>query len=154
MHSSGALTMSTESPIIKPIIPYLKLAAGAEPYLEGWRCDACGEIYLEQRSACGHCLKPKRISAIRLSNSGKIYNWTIVHRNFPGVAVPFVSVVVDLDGGGTVKGNLIGVEPVPEEIRFDMPVKTVFRPVEKTDSEGNTYIGYFFAPADPKHHEG
>ena len=141
--------MSIDPRTTKPIIRYLKLPESGEPYLEGWRCDACGEIYLEPRSACGHCLTRNRISAIRLSNSGKLYNWTIVHRNFPGVAVPFVSVVVDLDGGGTVKGNLIGVEPVPEKIRFAMPVKTVFRPVEKTDSEGNTYIGYFFTPADP-----
>jgi uncharacterized protein len=138
----------TASRNLRPIISYLKLPEDGEPYLEGWRCDACGEIYLEPRSACGHCLARNRISAVKLSNSGKIYNWTIVHRNFPGVAVPFASVIVDLDGGGTVKGNLIGIEPVPESIRFDMPVKTVFQPIEKTDSAGNVYIGYFFAPAD------
>jgi uncharacterized OB-fold protein len=132
----------TASRNLRPIISYLKLPEDGQPYLEGWRCDACGEIYLEPRSACGHCLARNRISAVKLSNSGKIYNWTIVHRNFPA------SVIVDLDGGGTVKGNLIGIEPVPESIRFDMPVKTVFQPIEKTDSAGNVYIGYFFAPAD------
>jgi uncharacterized protein len=138
----------TASRNLRPIISYLKLPEDGEPYLEGWRCDACGEIYLEPRSACGHCLARNRLSAVKLSNSGKIYNWTIVHRNFPGVAVPFASVIVDLDGGGTVKGNLIGIEPIPESIRFDMPVKTLFQPIEKTDSAGNVYIGYFFAPAD------
>ena len=139
----------TASPTLRPIISYLKLPEDGEPYLQGWRCDACGEIYLEPRSACGHCLARNRISGVRLSNSGKIYNWTIVHRNFPGVAVPFVSVIVDLDGGGTVKGNLIGIEPVPENIRFDMPVNTLFQRIEQTDSAGNVYFGYFFAPADP-----
>ena len=134
---------------LRPIISYLKLPEDGEPYLQGWRCDACGETYLEPRSACGHCLARNRISGVRLSNSGRIYNWTIVHRNFPGIAVPFVSVIVDLDGGGTVKGNLIGIEPLPASIRFDMPVKTLFQPIEKTDSAGNVYIGYFFAPADP-----
>jgi len=133
---------------LRAIISYLKLPEDGEPYLEGWRCDVCGEIYLESRSACSHCLARNRLSGVRLSNSGKIYNWTIVYRNFPGVAVPFVSVIVDLDGGGTVKGNLIGIQPVPESIRFDMPVKTLFQPIEKTDSAGNVYIGYFFAPAD------
>jgi hypothetical protein len=137
------------APNLRPIISYLKLPEDGEPYLEGWRCDACGEIYLEPRSACGHCLARNRLSTVKLGNRGKIYNWTIVHRNFPGVAVPFVSVIVDLDGGGTVKGNLIGIEPVPAGIRFDMPVKTLFQPIEKTDSAGNVYIGYFFAPADP-----
>jgi hypothetical protein len=139
----------TASPTLRPIISYLKLPADGEPYLEGWRCAACGEIYLEPRSACGHCLARNQISSVRLSKTGKIYNWTIVHRNFPGVAVPFVSVIVDLDGGGTVKGNLIGIDPVPESIRFDMPVNTLFQRIEKTDSAGNVYIGYFFAPADP-----
>lgn len=138
----------TASRNLRPIISYLKLPEDGEPYLEGWRCDACGEIYLDPRLACGHCLARNRLSAVKLSNSGKIYNWTIVHRNFPGVAVPFASVIVDLDGGGTVKGNLIGIQPVPESILFDMPVKTLFQPIEKTDSAGNAYIGYFFAPAD------
>jgi uncharacterized OB-fold protein len=140
--------MTIAAPLTKPVIPYLKLPEAGEPYLEGWRCDACGEVYLDPRSACGQCLRRDRITAVKLSSRGKIYNWTIVHRNFPGVAVPFVSVIVDLEGGGTVKGNLIGVDPVPEKIRFDMPVKTVFRPVGRTDPEGRAYIGYFFTPAD------
>ncbi len=132
----------------KPIISQLKLPKEGEPYLEGWRCESCSTVYVDARQNCGHCLARGSMTAIPLSNTGKIYNWTIVYRNFPSVEVPFASVIVDLDGGGTIKGNLVGIDPKPENIRFDMPVKTVFRPVAQTDEKNNLYIGYFFAPAE------
>jgi uncharacterized protein len=131
----------------KPVLTSLKLPEQGEPYLEGWRCGACGETYVEPRSACSRCTTRDQISPVQLSNTGKVYNWTIVHRNFPGVKVPFISVIVDLDGGGTIKGNLIDVAPTPENVHFDMPVKTVFQKLDQTDAQGNNYIGYFFAPA-------
>jgi hypothetical protein len=55
---------------------------------------------------------------------------------------------VDLDGGGTVKGNLIGVEADPAQIKFDMPVQVVFDDaLGRKDQDGNSYISYFFKPA-------
>ena len=53
--------------------------------------------------------------ASKLSNRGELYVYSIVHRSFPGIEVPYVSAIVDLEGGGTVKGNLIGIEPSPGE---------------------------------------
>ena len=53
------------------------------------------------------------MSAVKLSNKGKLYNYTVVHRNFPGVPVPFISAIVDLDGGGCLKGNLVDMVPQP-----------------------------------------
>ena len=41
--------------------------------------------------------------------------------------MPYISAIVDLDGGGTVKGNLIDCEPDPEKIDFDMPVEMVMQ---------------------------
>ena len=64
---------------------------------------------------------------IRLADTGKLYTYAIVHRSFPGVEVPFISAVVDLDGGGTVKGNLVDIEPDPAKIEFGVPVKFVYR---------------------------
>jgi hypothetical protein len=37
-------------------------------------------------------LKPER-----LANTGRLYNYTIVHRSFPGVETPFISAIVDLE---------------------------------------------------------
>jgi uncharacterized protein len=139
--------LQSASPAAKPIIGYLKLPENSEPYLEGWRCESCSETFIEPRGACSNCLARDRMRSVKLANSGKVYNWTIVHRNFPGVKVPFISVIVDLDGGGTVKGNLIGIDPNPENLSFNMPVNVVYRQVDRTDAEGNTYISYFFVPA-------
>ena len=54
--------------------------------------------------------------------------------------------IVDVDGGGTLKGNLLGVEPDPAKIKFDMPVNIVIRPVPQKDKDGNSYLAYFFEP--------
>jgi uncharacterized protein len=130
----------------KPAVSYLKLGETGSAFLEGFRCASCNAVFIGARETCSHCLS-NDLAPVRLSDSGRLYNWTIVYRNFPGIRVPFVSVIVDLDGGGTVKGNLVDIDPDPANIQFDMPVKLVYRPVEATDAEGNRYISYFFVPA-------
>ena len=83
-----------------------------------------------------------------MSARGKLYSYSIVYRSFPGIDVPYISAIVDLEGGGTVKGNLIDLEPDPENISFDMPVDVVFGDaLGRKDREGNRYISYFFKPA-------
>jgi uncharacterized protein len=62
--------------------------------------------------------------------------------------VPYVSAVVDLEGGGTVKGNLINVKPDPSAIKMGMPVRVVFKDaLGRKDKQGNSYLSYFFEPA-------
>ena len=71
-----------------------------------------------------------------------------MHRSFPGIEVPYVSAIVDLDGGGTLKGNLIDIDPDPEKIRLGMPVEVVYKDaLGRKDREGNSYLSYFFQPA-------
>jgi uncharacterized protein len=127
-------------------VPHLKLGEADSPYLEGLRCSACNAVFIGARDMCSQCLSDD-LTPFRMSDTGRLYNWTIVYRNFPGIKVPFVSAIVDLDGGGTIKGNLVDIEPDPSMIKFDMAVKMVYRPVEATDAEGNLYISYFFVPA-------
>jgi uncharacterized OB-fold protein len=55
---------------------------------------------------------------------------------------------VDLDGGGTVRGNLVDVEADPEAVTFDMPVKMVFRDTGLSDESGATFISHYFVPAE------
>lgn len=134
----------------KPVVPFLKIPEdGSAPYLVGVKCKKCGEVYVggETRQACAKCGAREGFETIRLSDKGKLYNYTIVHRNFPGIPVPFISAIVDLDGGGTLKGNLLDVNPVPDAIKFDMPVKVVIRDAGRKDKAGNSYLSYFFVPA-------
>ena len=89
------------------------------------------------------------MSAVTLPNTGKLYSYSIVHRSFPGIAVPYVSAIVDLDDGTAIKGNLINVDPDPESIPFDMPVEVVYGDaLGRKDADGNAYLSYFFQPAD------
>ena len=131
-----------------PVTPFLKIPESGEPYLEGCKCGHCGEVFIGQRLVCANCGTRNQMKTVKLANKGKLYNFTIVHRNFPGVPVPFISAIVDLDGGGCIKGNLVDMVPSAEAIKFDMPVNVVFRDAGRKDKDGNSYLSYFFTPAN------
>ena len=130
-----------------PVVDYLKLPENGEPFLEGHKCSKCDAMFLGERKVCSSCFSRGSLEAVKLNNTGKLYSYSIVCRSFPGIDVPYISAIVDLDGGGTVKGNLIDVEPDPEKIKFDMPVEIIFDDaLGRKDAEGNSYISYFFKP--------
>ena len=87
------------------------------------------------------------MSTVKLPNEGKLYSYSIVHRSFPGIEVPYISAIVDLDDGTAIKGNLINVEPDPDKIEFDMPIEVIFADaLGRKDGDGNSYLSYFFQP--------
>jgi uncharacterized OB-fold protein len=133
---------------LKPAVSYLKYSTDGKPYLAGSKCRKCGETFLGDRDVCAKCGSRNQMEHKPLSDTGKLYNYTVVYRSFPGVQTPYVSAIVDLEGGGTVKGNLIEVEPDPKKLKFDMPVKVVYRDAGRKDKEGNSYLAYFFVPAN------
>ena len=130
-----------------PVVEYLKLPDDGEPYLEGHKCGECNSIFLGEREVCSNCTARGKIKPVKLSNKGKLYSYSITFRSFPGIDVPYISAIVDLEGGGTIKGNLIDCEPDPEKIEYDMPVEVIFDDaLGRKDAEGNSYISYFFKP--------
>lgn len=130
-----------------PVVEYLKIPEDGEPYLEGYKCGNCGATFLGERSVCSKCGARDQMDTVTLANTGKLYSYSIVHRSFPGIDVPYVSAVVDLDDGVAIKGNLINVEPDPAKIKFDMPVEVVFKDaLGRKDRDGNSYLSYFFQP--------
>ncbi len=136
--------MSAAKPL--PAVDYLKLPEGGEPYLEGYKCKACGAVFLGERTVCSKCGARDALAPQKLGTKGKLYAYSIVHRSFPGVEVPYISAIVDLEGGGTLKGNLINIEADPAKLKFDMPVEVVFKDAGRKDREGNSYMAYFFEP--------
>lgn len=131
-----------------PVVDYLKIPDDGEPYLEGHKCGKCSAIFLGERKVCSKCGARDAMSTVKLSNKGKLYSYSIVHRSFPGIEVPYVSAIVDLEDGVAIKGNLIDIEPDPEKIKFDMPVEVVYRDaLGRKDRDGNSYLSYFFKPA-------
>src|SRR6202795_2069630 len=114
-----------EAAPLRLLAPFVKIGADGKPYLEGLKCTACGEVLaVGSRRACPKCAAVGTLEAVRLAERGRLYTYTVVRRSFPGVATPFVAALVDLDGGGTIKGNLVGLNC--DAIQFDMPVQVGF----------------------------
>ena len=94
----------------RPIVPWLKLAP--KPHLEGIKCEKCGAIYLDpKRVACSKCGESEKFSPVTLSDKGKVYVFSVVHQSFPGIKTPYVTAIVDLPEGISVRANLTGVDP-------------------------------------------
>ena len=96
-----------------PVVDYLVL--DEEPYIRAKCCDACGALYFDRRNACARCFATE-FSPRRLAGTGQIRAYTVVHRAAPNIPAPYMSVVVDLDGGGVIKSNLLGVTD-PQQIK-------------------------------------
>ena len=129
-----------------PVVPFLKIPADGDPYLQGHKCKKCSAVYIGERSICAKCFARDQIEPIKLANTGELYVYSIVHRSFPGIKVPYVSAVVDLDGGGTLKGNLVNIDPEPEKIKLGMPVEVIYELAPSKDADGNEYLTYYFQP--------
>ncbi len=143
---SSTASNNSEATGLLPIAPFLRISDQGEAHLEGSRCKSCGAVFLGERATCSKCTTRDQMEAIELSNRGELYVYSIVFRSFPGVEVPYVSAVVDLEGGGTVKGTLLNVDPDPEKIRMGMPVEVIYRKAPRKDAEGNEYLTYYFQP--------
>lgn len=140
----------SESGALRAVVPFLKSPA-EHPYLEGLVCTACQRVFLDQRTHCAACGARDAMQPKRLAESGRLHAYTIIYRSFPGVAVPYVSAVVDLDGGGCVKGTLRNVPVDPSRIEAGMRVRLGYEEAAQRDKEGGRYLAYFFVPEGADH---
>jgi uncharacterized protein len=126
-----------------PYVSYLSL--DGEPHLIAHECANCGALFLDRRNACANC-GARHFHSRGLANTGVLRAFTIVHRASPGVQVPYVSGIVDVDGGGVVKANIVGIEPDPGNLALGMKVKLTTFPAG-TDSEGTEAVAFGYQPA-------
>jgi len=125
------------------LVDYLVL--DEEPHLVAQECTECGARYFDRRSACAGCgLQDFR--SVRVSNTGTLRSFTIVHFAAEGVEVPFVAGVVDCDGT-SVRSNIVNVPPDPEHVSLGMKVRLTTVPVG-VDESGVEAVGYGFEPAE------
>ena len=131
----------------KPIVDFLRLPDdGGDPFLAGLRCGGCGATYLAgRRLACSRC-SSSALEEVSLSRRGKLWVYSIVHQSVPGVKTPYVAAIVDLDEGGSVRCNVVDVEPDPAKIPFGLPVEMVTR-VAGQDRDGNDVVAFYFRPS-------
>ena len=126
-----------------PIVDYLDLGDGG-PRLVALECTNCDALSFGRRNACGHCAG-REFRPRSLGTTGVVRSFAIVQQAAPGVPVPYVSSVVDLDGGGDVKANVVNVEPDPANVSLGMKVRlTTF--VAGVDDEGTEAVAFGFEP--------
>jgi uncharacterized OB-fold protein len=120
------------------------IAENGEAYVRAWRCSACGTAAEVATIACRRCHARGTMEEFRATDTGKLVTWSIVHRSYPGIPVPFVSAIVALDDGLTLKGNLTGCEH--DALRAGMPVRLVFDDAGGAkDKDGNSYVAFHFS---------
>jgi uncharacterized protein len=126
-----------------PYVSYLSL--DGDPHLVANECSSCGALFFDRRNACANC-GARDFGARGLANEGVLRAFTIVHRASPGVEVPYVSGIIDLDGGGVVKANIVGIDPAPRNLSLGMKVKLTTFPIG-TDTEGTQAVAFAYEPA-------
>lgn len=124
-----------------PAVDYLVL--GDEPRLRAHACAGCGALYFDRRNACARC-SGTAFESRDLATEGSVRAFTIVHRAAPGLPAPYTSVVVDLEGGGVVKANLLGVtDPAAVTPGLKVRLATFAAGV---DDDGTEAIAFGFEP--------
>ena len=122
-------TPSTERSFRRPRMPVTRDTAF---WLEG---AAVGELRIQCCAACGALRHPPRPMCpacnsvdwdfVRASGRGTVYSYVVYHHQpATGLEVPYAVLVVELDEGVRVVGNL--VEADPDELSVGMPVEVVF----------------------------
>ncbi|MGD0794628.1 MAG: Zn-ribbon domain-containing OB-fold protein [Dehalococcoidales bacterium] len=80
--------------------------------LLGLKCQACGAITVPPKMVCRQCTSPD-MTVTELKGSGKILTFTTVFVAAEGreAEIPYVIVMVALDDGPWIMGNLEGIDP-------------------------------------------
>lgn len=128
-----------------PIVDYLVLDDG-KPYLIANEAVDSGALYFDRRNADAKS-GTTEFKRRRLETAGVVRSFSIIHRAAKGVPVPYVSAIVDLDGGGTVKGNVLNIESDPDHVQLGMRVQLTTYPVG-TDDDGTEAIAFAFEPEE------
>ncbi len=91
------------------------------------RCRSCGKAYFFPRPFCPHC-SSKDVEWFTASGRARLYSYVINHRAAPGFQdwAPYVIAVVQLEEGPRMMTNIIGIEPLPENLPIDMPVEVTW----------------------------
>ncbi len=124
------------------LVDYLRL--GSRPYLRANECKSCGARFFDRRVACGSCGKQDFRNA-RVKNAGRVKAFSIVHRAAPGIPAPYVSAIVEIDDGTTVRSNVVNCEASPDVVSLGMRVKLTTYPIG-TDDDGIEAVAFGYEP--------
>ena len=105
----------------------------------GVKCLACGQVMTPPKMVCPSC-GASDMEITEFKGTGKVRTFTTVYVGAEGreAEVPYVIVIVELDEGPWIMGNLDGIDP--KEVSMDI----VGKPVSIESSrvfEGDAYSG-------------
>lgn len=90
------------------------------------RCTSCQRLRHPPRPMCPYC-RSLDSDYIVASGRGEVYSFVVHHRpEVPGREHPFAVVLVQLEEGTRLVGNVIGCDP--SEVQIGMPVRVTFEP--------------------------
>ncbi len=95
------------------------------------RCEACARFVWYPDGACRGC-GGTALAWTEVAGRGRLFSWSVVRRAFiPQLAdqVPYVTGLVALAEDPAVRLVTRIVDAAPEDLRVDMPVRVVFRPL-------------------------
>ncbi len=109
--------------------------------LEAEKCDGCGSVMFPPRLVCPDC-GGQKFSATKLSETGTVATYTVIHVGPDQFAVqtPYVVGIVELDGNVKVMTQII--DCVPEEVEIGKKVEFVFRKIQEEGDHGLLCYGY------------
>jgi uncharacterized OB-fold protein len=96
------------------------------------RCNECHAYTWYPRERCRTC-RGEAFTWTVMSGRGRLFSWAVVTRAFLpqfGDKVPFVPALVALDEDPVVRLVTEIVDCEPDDLRFDMPLRVVYRPLE------------------------
>jgi uncharacterized OB-fold protein len=91
------------------------------------RCGACGRYFFFPRPFCRFCQSPEVAWQV-VSGKGRLVSYVINYRPLPPARPdqPLVIALVELEEGPRLLTNIVGTEPVPENLPLDAPVSVTF----------------------------
>lgn len=113
------------------------------------RCDACGRYVWYPEAPCRHC-GAAHLMWTPVSGRGTLFSWSVLHHAWiPQFKdqLPFVTGLVALAEDPAVRIVSYIVDCDPADLRCDVPVHAVFRPLRYPGVAGEV-VAPLFAPAE------
>jgi uncharacterized OB-fold protein len=103
--------------------PYWEGAAAGELRIQ--QCTSCTEYYFYPRPFCPRCGSAEVVWRVT-SGRATLVSYVINHRTVPPSDEPLVIALVQLEEGPQMMSNIVGVEPLPENLPLDLPLHVTF----------------------------
>ena len=95
-----------------------------EGKLWGLYCQSCGAYTVPPQGVCRNC-QGQQLTKTEIMGEGVIRTFTVVRVAPEGLQPPYIVVLVELNQGPWVMGNLLGVDP--EKMEIGLIGRTVYR---------------------------